>query len=110
MNKLIILAIAGIMFSSTTQAQKGAIGDKELKEIESSFKLDAKNKALMNAISNNSINLSPYVMKQVLKNRLKRLVAHGQVRYVDGRYYVAKQYLLWLDWILNLMKRILKLF
>ena len=56
MNKLIILAMAGIMFSSTTQAQKGAIGDKELKEIESSFKLDAKNKALMNAISNNSIN------------------------------------------------------
>jgi len=56
MNKLIILAMAGIMFSSTTKAQKGAIGDKELKEIESSFKLDAKNKALMNAISNNSIN------------------------------------------------------
>ena len=56
MNKLIIVAMAGMIFSSSVKAQNGAIGDKELKEIQASFKLDAKNKALMNAISNNSIN------------------------------------------------------
>lgn len=56
MNKLIFSVLALCMLSYGSMAQSGAIGEKELKTIEESFKLDAPTKALMNAISNNDIN------------------------------------------------------
>lgn len=56
MNKLIFSVLTLCMLSYGSMAQSGAIGKKELKTIEKSFKLDAPTKALMNAISNNDIN------------------------------------------------------
>jgi len=55
MNKFILLILAYSIVSLNSFAQSGAIGEKELQEIENSFKLDNETKALMNAISNNSI-------------------------------------------------------
>lgn len=50
----LLLTISIFMFS--TFAQKGQITDKQLAEIQSSFKKDANNKALINAVSNNKVN------------------------------------------------------
>ena len=55
MNKLFVMLISGLLLASSIYAQNGAIGEKELKTIEESFKIDGTTQALMNAISNNDI-------------------------------------------------------
>lgn len=55
MNKFIYLFLSIVAVSIASNAQNGAIGEKELQTIEESFKVDENTTALMNAISNNDI-------------------------------------------------------
>ena len=56
MNKFIFFIFLGFIINTSSKAQSGSIGEKELQTIEQSFKTDANTQALMNAISNNDIN------------------------------------------------------